>query len=536
MDRSVYERVLSAIQTAPPPRPPRPSAAVIPWRRGRSGDVEVYWVRRSPQLRFMGGWHAFPGGGLSRRDAAIDVATAPRGTSKDTFTPAEPAGEGAETEPQEPDLVPGLVICALRELFEETGLLLAEEVLTPGNPAADRAPRLSAARRRLLDGEAEFATLVAEEGWTLSASRLRFAGRWLTPKVAPMRFDNRFFLLEWDESRRPQPEIEGSELVHGEWIAPAAALDRWRRGEVIAAPPILHILEVLAEDGPDAGLERLRDTRETHLGPFRRIEFRPGVTLLPLRTPTLPPATHTNAFLLGHRQAVLIDPATPFEDEIERLRGALTAARGRGLEIIAIWLTHHHPDHIGAVETLRRELDVPVCAHPLSAEPLARQGIRIDRELDDGDRVVLEGDPALPVRIFHTPGHTRGHLCFYEENTGSLIAGDLISALSTIVIDPPEGDMDAYLDSLRRMAELAPKTLFPAHGPAVLAAVDKLEEFRRHRLEREAQILAAWRAGKRQPEEMVADIYPEVPPAIHGVAARQVQAHLDRLRKLGELG
>lgn len=480
----------------------------------------------------MGGWHAFPGGGLSRTDAVIEVASSPSGTSEDTFTSAEPAGEGAETLPREPDLVPGLVACALRELFEETGLLLAEEVLAPESPAANRLP---AARQRLLDGDADLATLIAEEGWTLAASRLRFAGRWLTPKVAPMRFDNRFFLLEWDAGRRPQPEIDGSELVHGEWISPTAALDRWRRGEIITAPPILHILEVLAADGPDAGLERLRDTRETHLGPFRRIEFRPGVIMLPLRTPTLPPATHTNAFLLGHRQAVLIDPATPFADEIERLRGALAAARGRGREIGAIWLTHHHPDHIGAVEILRRELDVPVCAHPLSAEPLARLGIRIDRELHDGDRVVLAGDPDLPVRVYHTPGHTRGHLCFYEENTGSLIAGDLISALSTIVIDPPEGDMDAYLDSLRRMAELAPRTLFPAHGPAVLAAVAKLEEFRRHRLDREAQVLAAWQGGKRHAAEMVADIYPEVPAAIHPIAARQVQAHLDRLEKLGSL-
>jgi glyoxylase-like metal-dependent hydrolase (beta-lactamase superfamily II)/8-oxo-dGTP pyrophosphatase MutT (NUDIX family) len=531
MGRSLYEQVLAAVRAMPPEKPPRPSASVVPWRRGRSGAVEVYWVRRSPQLRFMGGWHAFPGGGLSRADAAIDVAEAPRGASAATFTAAEPCGADA---PEAPDLVPGLAACALRELFEETGLLLAEEVLAGGlDEAGER--RLDAARRRLLAGAADFADLVAEQGWTLSASRLRFAGRWLTPKVAPMRFDNRFFLLEWDAARRPQPEIEGSELVHGEWIEPTAALGRWRRGEVIAAPPILYLLEVLAADGPDAGTGRLLDTRSACLGPFRRIEFRPGVTLLPLRTPTLPPATHTNAFLLGHRQAVLVDPATPFEDEIERLSGALAAAREQGLEILAVWLTHHHPDHVGAVEVVRRDLGVPVCAHPLAAGPLARQGISIDRELHDGDRVVLAGDPPLPVRVYHTPGHTRGHLCFYEENTGSLIAGDLVSALSTIVIDPPEGDMDDYLESLRRMAELAPSTLFPSHGPVVLAAVDKLEELRGHRLEREAQVLAAWRAGKRRAAEMVADIYPEVPASVHPVAARQVQAHLDRLEKLGAL-
>ncbi len=532
---SLYEQVLSAIQAAPPPRPPRPSAAVVPWRRDGSGAVEVYWVRRSPQLRFMGGWHAFPGGGLSRSDAAISVAAAPQGTSADTFTPPEPGDEGADVTPPDSDLVPGLTACAVRELFEETGLLLADEVLPGTTLSDDDAGQLEKARQRLNAGEVDLASLASDQGWTLTASRLQFAGRWLTPKLAPMRFDNRFFLLEWARDQQPQPEIEGSELVEGEWIAPAVALDRWRRGEVLVAPPILHILQVLAEDGPEAGLERLRDPRETHLGPFRRIEFRPGVTLLPLRTPTLPPATHTNAFLLGNRQTVLVDPATPYEDEIERLRDALAAARDRGMEITAIWLTHHHPDHIGAVEILRRELGVPVCAHPLSVEPLARFGIGVDRELHDGERVVLAGEPDFPIRVYHTPGHTRGHLCFHEENTGSLISGDLISALSTIVIDPPEGDMESYLGSLQRMAELGPKTLFPSHGPAVLAAVEKLEEFRRHRLEREAQVLAAWRAGKRRPEEMVGDIYPDVPPGVHAVAARQVQAHLDRLGNLGRL-
>jgi glyoxylase-like metal-dependent hydrolase (beta-lactamase superfamily II) len=95
--------------------------------------------------------------------------------------------------------------------------------------------------------------------------------------------------------------------------------------------------------------------------------------------------------------------------------------------------------------------------------------------------------------------------------------------------------MDQYLDSLARMAELKPRTLFPAHGPTVLAAVEKLEEYRRHRLEREAQVLAAWEAGQRSAREMVAGIYPDVPVAVHPVAERQVEAHLARLRKSGQL-
>ncbi len=267
----------------------------------------------------------------------------------------------------------------------------------------------------------------------------------------------------------------------------------------------------------------------------RRIEFAPGVILLPLLTPTLPPATHTNAYLLGRSRAVLVDPATPLPDEICGLRRALAAARRQGIEVCAIWLTHHHPDHVGAVEAMRRELGVPVCAHPLAVAPLQHAGLKVDEELTDGQRVDLGDHEPFPVRVVHTPGHTRGHLSFFDETHRSLIAGDLASTLSTIVIDPPEGDMDDYIASLDRAMALAPKLLFPAHGPAVLGATQRLEKLKHHRLEREDQVLAAWRAGRREPAEMVAEVYPELPEEIRPVAARQISAHLERLQRGGRI-
>ena len=522
-----YQRLLQTPATAG--RPPRPSAAVVPWRRDPSGAIEVYWVRRSPALRFLGGWYAFPGGGLAPSDASVAIVGAPAGTSESTYSDSEPESDDERKRQLGPDLAPGITACAVRELFEETGLLLAEESLDP----AARSDALSTARRRLLEDQADLTELTAEAGWTLTASPLVFAGRWLTPPLAPMRFDNRFFLLEWRRERTVQPSLMGSELDRGEWIRPARALARWLNGELLVAPPILHILEVLAQDGPRDGLPRLRDTREANLGPFRRIELRPGVILLPLLTPTLPPATHTNAYLLGRSELVLVDPATPIESEIDRLLRALRAVREQGRRITAIWLTHHHPDHIGAVEAVRRVLDVPVCAHRLDASPLERQGIRVDRELRDGQRVELAGDPPFLLRVLHTPGHTRGHLCFYDETHGSLIAGDLASTLSTIVILPPEGDMGTYLESLDKALGLAPRLLCPAHGPPARDAVRTLEKLKRHRLEREQQVLDAWNRGLRDPAAMTAEIYAETPKAIHPVAERQLRAHLERLRRLG---
>ncbi|HEY2738255.1 MAG TPA: MBL fold metallo-hydrolase [Thermoanaerobaculia bacterium] len=537
---SLYELVLKNISTAgaggtsPALPPSRPSAAVVPWRR-TAGGVEVYWVRRAAELPFMGGWHAFPGGGLSRSDAAVSVDGHPAGAGEGPPAAGFPEslGGGAGGTPENqidhpgPDLLPGLVACALRELFEEIGLLLA-------TPAPDPAA-LGAAQQALLAKEKSFAEILAGLGARLDASRLVWAGRWVTPPFAPVRFDNRFFLLEWPASEPIQPEVLPGELAEGEWIAPGAALARCR-DEALAAPPILHILEVLAQDGPEAGIDRLRDPSETNLGPLRRIEMRPGVLMIPLATHTLPPALTTNAYLLGTEEAVLVDPGSPLDAENERLERALTVARDRlGRRVTAIWLTHHHQDHIGGVERLRRFLGVPVLAHPATAERLAGR-IAVDATLVDNQRIVLAGDPPFAVRVIHTPGHARGHLCFLAESHNSILAGDLVAGLGTIVVDPPEGDMDDYLASLARLADLNPRTLFPAHGPAIQNAVAKLREYIEHRLWREEKVAAAWSQGLRTPGEMLPTVYEDVPKEAYPLAERQILAHLARLRKAGRIG
>lgn len=535
----LYEKVLAGLgkdASLPELRPPRPSASIVLWREEPDRGLEVFWIKRAEALDFMGGWYAFPGGGVARSDAVIEVEGRPRGVDDAAPNAGLPEAVTQGVDDLGPILAPGLEAGVLRELFEETGLLLAVG-LGGGEVTPASLESVVRAQVSLLDKRAEFGSILAENRWRLDASSLVYAGRWLTPPLGPLRFDNRFFLLEWPGDRSQQPRVLPGEAELGEWVTPSEGLSRWQAGEIVTAPPILHILKVLQEAGVEKGLSRLREPEGVDLGPFRRIEFRPGVVLFPLATPTLPPAIFTNAYVLGTEETVLIDPGSPFERDREWLRQALEAlAENHGRRVAAIWLTHHHPDHVGGVEAARRSLRVPVLAHAATAERLAAAGIRVDGELVDGERVVLAGKPPYPVRVIHTPGHARGHLCFLDETYGSLIAGDMVAGLGTIVIDPPEGNMDDYLSSLDRLLELEPRALFPAHGPTIKNARAKLEEYRRHRRWREERILQAWEAGLRGPTEILERAYDDVPSTARPLAERQILAHLERLRWLGRLG
>lgn len=533
----LYERILEEVEKGanlPLPQPPRSSASVVLWRRVANG-VEVFWIQRSASLPFMGGWHAFPGGGLSRRDLGIEVSGSSRQLSDAPADGAMPEAVLDGVPELSPIIQAGLMACAVRELFEETGILLYED----DGDSVDRSTlssRLPGLRRELLSKELDFGSLLDGEALRPAASELVYAGRWLTPPLGPLRFDNRFFLLEWPAARQPQPEILPGEVESGEWIRPTVALERWRRGEVLTAPPILHILEVLEQEGPELGLGRLHRPEERNLGPYRRIEFRPGVLLFPLRSPTLPPASYTNTYLVGTGDCVLVDPGSPLEEETDRLiRGLEAAQRQLGRRVTAIWLTHHHPDHVGGAGLLREVLGVPVLAHSATATRVRERGLPVDGELQADQRVELPGESPMGIRVLHTPGHARGHLCFWLEQDRSVLAGDLVAGLGTIVIDPPEGNMTEYLDSLERLRDMSPGTLLPAHGPAIKNGVDKLRVLIGHRRWREQRILEAWEAGCRQADEIMEVAYDEVPGIVRPLAERQILAHLERLQSAGAL-
>jgi glyoxylase-like metal-dependent hydrolase (beta-lactamase superfamily II)/8-oxo-dGTP pyrophosphatase MutT (NUDIX family) len=489
---------------------PKDAAAVILLRHDTDPDnPEVYLVKRSTKLAFLGGFHAFPGGQLETNDGEARVEN-----SSDQESAA-------------------MISCAARELFEEVGVLLARgsQTLTTG--------QLASLFDDLESKRMSWPELLRHYGLHLDASDFTFVGRWVTPPFAPRRFDTWFFLVNCPPKQNPRVTPD-SELESGEWVSAREAHAKWERSEVIAVPPVLHALGTLAGGLSDDLVERFLSAPEARREPTRRIEFHPNYICFPVRTPTKPPATHTNCYLIyTSREIMVIDPGSPYEDEQRALAACvddLIAGRRNVSEII---LTHVHPDHVAGVNALNDHLEttqgasVTVAAHRVTADSLQNE-ISVDRFIEDGELLELKGEPAIKLRALHTPGHARGHLCFHDERTGALISGDNIVGFGSVLIDPPEGNMRDYLASLARMRALPKLTvLFGGHGPAIANPYEKIDEYIAHRRQREELILAAVRAGASTPKEIVARAYTDVSPKAHAMAERAVLAHLEKLEADG---
>jgi glyoxylase-like metal-dependent hydrolase (beta-lactamase superfamily II) len=229
---------------------------------------------------------------------------------------------------------------------------------------------------------------------------------------------------------------------------------------------------------------------------------------------------------------LVFDPGSPYEDEQQALAECIDDMIAEGRRVREIILTHLHPDHVGGVNALKEHLggNVPVAAHAQTAEAL--NDVHVDRLIEDNDVITLEGEPLISLRALHTPGHAKGHLCFHDEKRGVLMTGDNIVGVGSVLIDPPEGNMREYFNSLERMLALPMlDVLLGGHGPAIAVPYIKIIEYIMHRLEREQNILAAVREGASTPKEIVARVYTDVSPKAHAMAERAVLAHLERLRE-----
>ena len=230
----------------------------------------------------------------------------------------------------------------------------------------------------------------------------------------------------------------------------------------------------------------------------------------------------TNQYLVGHGEPLVIDVASYDDENTRRFATALDEDRPA-----AILLTHIHPDHVGGALALRQATGAPVAVHRRRADfVFGGRALGPDRLLEDGEEVTHAGGR---LRVVHTPGHESGHVCYLDPDRGWLFTGDLILGTGTTIVAPPDGNMAAYLASLRRLRELHLTRILPGHGAPIERPYDKIDEYLAHRLMRERQILDAVGAGVATVPEMVARLYAELSPALHWAAGLTVRAHLGKL-------
>ncbi len=475
---------------------PRQASVVILYEE--SGG-SVLFVRRNHALAFMGGHHAFPGGRVSRFDTGRCVHNA------------------------SDDETAGYLTAAAREVFEETGVLLArgaarsEEICGP-------------ARYEILQNPEHFEPFLEAENFYIDASDFAPAGRWITPSFSPMRFDTRYFLCRCKACLPVSPMGPEEEITEVCWLTPQQALEKRGLGEMTLSTPPAFVLQRLATFPLAEALERLRHTPGFSDTLIDYIEPAAGIHIVPVKAHTLPPATHTNCVIIGETELAIIDPG--IQDEAERRRFSLhldDICEGVGGRPTAILLTHAHPDHCAFAAGLSGHYGIPIYGHPeaLSQFPGGRP-------LRDGAYLELAGVRPWRIRCLHTPGHHPGHLCFFENTTRTLVCGDMVANPGTIMIDnDADGDMDLYLKSLERLSALEPALTVPGHGAPLIAAAGPalFRATAEHRLRREEKVRKALETGVRTVEELLPLVYDDTPVALYPLAERQLRAHLKRLDK-----
>lgn len=234
----------------------------------------------------------------------------------------------------------------------------------------------------------------------------------------------------------------------------------------------------------------------------------------------------TCSYLLGRSGLVLVDPGPELPGQVERL---VEAVRRRRACVKAVCLTHAHPDHAGCARRAAEALSAPVAA---SGETLERLGLA-GLALADQDVVDVDGGEST-LRALRTPGHSKDHLAYLWLPRRWILTGDLVLGRGTSVVVHPDGRVGSYLASLARLIALRPERLLPGHGPAVKNAVDKLEEYGRHRRLRDRQILRAVREeGARTLAEIRSSVYGELPTELVQPAELSILAHLEHLRQTG---
>lgn len=530
------------------PTPTRPAATVLLLRDTAQG-IEVLMTRRSTTASFAPGAYVFPGGGIDAADAAAHAQSTRR------------AGQT--------DLHLTQAIAAIRESFEELGVLLARHADGSHVTTQDIAA---------LDRKAPFAGQCRERGLMLAGEEVFVLAHWVTDRDLPRRFDVPFLVARMPLGQTPV--ADETEQFEPCWMHPADALARHEAGTFFMIFPTIRTLERLrAYDSvdavltacahekplwiscPRAGLLGGQDARYMeHDSPYgelaltspdgqivhsldwqseKPVALLKNVMRLTAPNPGIMTGPGTNSYIVGTVDTgyIVIDPGPNDETHIQRLYAAT------GGRIQAIVCTHSHPDHSPAARPLQA-----LCAHcppvlglPSAATARADSRFTPDRSLLNQELLTLTHIAQKhTLKVIFTPGHAANHVCLVLVEDGLLFSGDHILNGSTTIINPPDGEMTAYLDSLDRLGSACDEHeidfILPAHGHVLGEAPQAIAQLKAHRLKREAKVAAAMTArpdGTLQ--DWVALAYDDTDPRVWPIAMRSLQAHVDRIHALQQV-
>jgi glyoxylase-like metal-dependent hydrolase (beta-lactamase superfamily II)/8-oxo-dGTP pyrophosphatase MutT (NUDIX family) len=365
---------------------------------------------------------------------------------------------------------------------------------------------------------------------SVALERLDYLGLAVTPDFNPFRFATYF--LRFHLREKVSFTVDRNEARLARWMSSQELLRQYNLGLVLAVPPVIKVIETLGKNPSVREIPDLNFSYDAEkFVPY--IESLKGVRQIMPRSNTLPPATRTNAFLIGDGEAprILVDPSPADAEEYQKFK-ATVALFG----VDKILLTHHHPDHHERSTELARELDVPILLSSytfdrlLRRDPLYFNGIRTEF-VREGDTVTCWNE--RDVVVYEIPGHDEGQVALASRDLSWFIAGDLFQGVGTVVIGGEEGDMAKYFRTLERVITLNPKVLFPSHGIGLGGTVI-LEKTLDHRRVRENQILTMHREGLTK-QQMLESIYAEVPKKLWPYAMENIEKHLQKLRSEGAL-
>jgi len=527
---------------------PRPAATVAVTRDTDAG-LEVLLLQRTHSAQFMPGVFVFPGGAVDAADREPLPLSRTGGVDDRQASRMIGMPQGGLA----------FLLAAIRECFEEAGLLLAD---TAGSGMG---AELAAWRRRLDQGELTLARLCEHLDLRLHVDRMAYLSHWVTPPGPPRRYDTRFFVAPAPSGQAVSHD--GNELIDHLWVAPWEALARNQRGELPLGSATIRTLRILAEfDGTEQLISHARQRAgPAPSGPVRATgrdgprlvqpgepayqelaklhaeglamgsyEIIPGVmrTLsrrvkrLTAPNPGMMTGPGTNTYLLDTGDGLaVIDPGPESSGHLDALIGAADGPIG--------WIlaTHTHPDHSPAARQLKSRTGARVIGLPPPAGEIQDHSFVPDQVPVHGDRLRL-GE--LVLRVIHTPGHASNHLCYLLEDEQLLFSGDHIMQGSTVVIGPPDGNMRQYLEALDALYMEDIAYIAPGHGFLMGDPYQVIDRISCHRMARENKVLRRLGAlGEASEDTLLGAVYDDVPAALHGVAGRSLLAHLIKLRDDG---